>query len=237
MAPHSSTLAWKILRTEEPGRLQSMGSLRVGHDWATALSLLTFTHWRRKWQPTPVFLPGESQGREAWWAAVSGVAQSWTRLKCLSSSSSSSSRQCIKKQRHHFANKDPSSQIMVFPVVMCGCESWTIKKAECQRIDVFKVWFWRRLLRVPWIAKRLNQSILKEVNSIFTGRTGAEAEAPILWPPDGKNRLLGKDPEDEIVEWHHWLNGHEFEQIQGVGDGQGSLVCCSSWGGTESDST
>jgi len=63
MAPHSSTLAWKIPWTEEPRRLQSMGSLRVGHDWATSLSLFTFLHWRRKWQPTPVFLPGESEGR------------------------------------------------------------------------------------------------------------------------------------------------------------------------------
>ena len=63
MAAHSSTLAWKIPRTEEPGRLQSMGSLRVGHDWATSHSLFTFMHWRRKWQPTPVFLPGESQGQ------------------------------------------------------------------------------------------------------------------------------------------------------------------------------
>ena len=63
MAPHSSPLAWRIPRTEEPGGLRSMGSLRVGHDWATSLSLFTFTHWRRKWQPTPVFLPGESQGR------------------------------------------------------------------------------------------------------------------------------------------------------------------------------
>ena len=63
MAPHSSTLAWKIPWTEEPGRLQSMGSLRVRHDWVASLSLFTFLHWRRKWQPTPVFLPGESQGR------------------------------------------------------------------------------------------------------------------------------------------------------------------------------
>jgi len=62
MAPHSSTLAWKIPWTEEPGRLQSTGSLRVGHDWVTSLSLFTFMHWRRKWQPTPVFLPGEFQG-------------------------------------------------------------------------------------------------------------------------------------------------------------------------------
>ena len=65
MAPHSSTLAWKIPWTEEPGRLQSMGSLRVGHNWATSLSLFSFMHWRRKWQPTPVFLPGESQGRRS----------------------------------------------------------------------------------------------------------------------------------------------------------------------------
>ena len=63
MAPHSSTLAWKIPWTEEPGRLQTMGSRRVGHDWVTSLSLFPFMHWRRKWQPTPVFLPGESQGR------------------------------------------------------------------------------------------------------------------------------------------------------------------------------
>ena len=63
MATHSSTLAWKIPWMEEPGRLQSMGSLRIGHDWATSLSLFTFMHWRRKWQPTPVSLPGESQGR------------------------------------------------------------------------------------------------------------------------------------------------------------------------------
>ena len=89
MAPHSSTLPWKIPWMEEPGRLQCMGSLRVGHDWATSLSLFTFMHWRRKWQPTPVFLPGESQGRGAWWAAVYGVAQSRTRLKWLNSSSGS----------------------------------------------------------------------------------------------------------------------------------------------------
>ena len=83
MAPHSSTLAWKIPWTEEPGRLQSMGSLRVGHNWATSFSLFTFMHWRRKWQPTPVFLPGKSQGWGAWWAAVYGshrVGHDWSDL-------------------------------------------------------------------------------------------------------------------------------------------------------------
>ena len=84
IALHSSTLAWKIPWTEEPGRLQSMGSRRVGHNWVTSISLFTYMHWRREWQPIPVFLPG------AWWAAVYGVAQSLTRLKWFSSSSSSS---------------------------------------------------------------------------------------------------------------------------------------------------
>ena len=85
----------------------------------------------------------------------------------------------------------------VFPVVMCGCESWTIKKAENQRIDAFELWCWRRLLRVPWIARRSNQSILKEISPAysFIGRTDAEAEIPILWRPDSKNSLIGKNPD------------------------------------------
>ena len=92
MAPHSSTLAWKIPWMEEPGRLQSMGLQRVGHDWVTSLSLFTFMHWRRKWQPTPVFLPGESQG----WGSLIGC-RLWgrtesDRLKQLSSSSSCQAR-------------------------------------------------------------------------------------------------------------------------------------------------
>ena len=87
MAPHSSTLAWKIPWTEEPGRLQSMGSLRVRHDWATSLSLFIFMRWRRKWQPTPVFLPGESQGRGSLMCCRLWGHTSQTRLKRLSSSS------------------------------------------------------------------------------------------------------------------------------------------------------
>ena len=90
MATHSSTLAWKIPWSEEPGRLQSMGSPRVGHDWASSLSLFTFMHWRRKWQHTPVFLPGESQGQRSLLSAIYGITQSRERLKWLSSSSSSS---------------------------------------------------------------------------------------------------------------------------------------------------
>ena len=90
---------------------------------------------------------------------------------------------------------------MVFPVVVYGCESWTIKKAECQKIYAFELWCWRKLLRLPWTAKKSNQSILKEINPDFSpGRTDAEAEALILWPPDKKkkkkkNRLIGKEPD------------------------------------------
>ena len=77
---------------------------------------------------------------------------------------------------------------MVFPVVMYGCESWTIKKVECRRIDVFKLWCWRRLLRVPWTARRSNQSILKEISPRRSlGRTDAKAETPVLWPPHAKS--------------------------------------------------
>ena len=89
MATHSSTLAWKIPWTEEPGGLQTMGSLRVGHDWATSLSLFTFMNWRRKWQPTPVFLPGESRGRGSLMGCrLWGRIESDTTEACLSSSSS-----------------------------------------------------------------------------------------------------------------------------------------------------
>ena len=99
---------------------------------------------------------------------------------------------------------------MVFPVVMYGCESWTIKKAECRRIYVFEVLCWRRLLRVPWTARRFNQSM-----RMFIGRTDVEAETPVLWPPDAKSWLIWKNPdagkdwgqeekgttEDEMVGW------------------------------------
>ena len=138
---------------------------------------------------------------------------------------------------------------MVFPVVKYGCESWTVKKAERQRIDVFELWCWRRLLRVLWTARRSNQSILKDW--VFFGRNDAKAETPVLWPPHVKSWLTGKDSdagrdwgqeekgttEDEMAGWHHWLDGHEFEWTLGVGDGQGGLACCDSWGCKESDTT
>ena len=124
-------------------------------------------------------------------------------------------------------------------------QSW-VSKNWC-----FELWCWRRLLRVPWTARSWNQSILKEISPAYSfGTTDAEAETPILWPPDGKNWFIWKDPdagndlrqekgitEDEMVGWHHQLNGYEFEQALGVGDGQGSLAYCSPWGHQETDTT
>ena len=127
----------------------------------------------------------------------------------------------LKKQRPYFANKGPSSQSMVFPVVMNDCESWTIKRAECWRIDVFKLWCWRRL-ESPLDCKEIQPVNPKGNQSwIFIGGTDAEAED---WRQEEKGTT-----EDEKVGWHHCLNGHEFEQALGVGDGQGSLACCSPW--------
>ena len=141
---------------------------------------------------------------------------------------------------------------MVFPVVMFGCESWTMEKTKHWRIDAFELWCWRRLLRVPWTARRSNQSILKEISPEYSLEgTDAEADTPILWPPDAKSCLVWKDPdaekdwgqekkwttEDEMAGWHHWLDGHGFGWTPGLGDGQGALVCCDSWGCKELDTT
>ena len=138
----------------------------------------------------------------------------------------------------------------VFPVVMYWCESWTIKKAEDQKIDAFELWCWRRLLRVLWTARRSNQSILKEISPEYLleglmlkvrlqyiGHLMPRTDS--LEDPDaGKDwRQQEGTTEDEMVVWHHQLNGHEYEQTLGVDDGQGSLACCSPWGRTESDTT
>ena len=132
-------------------------------------------------------------------------------------------RQYIKKQRHYFANKGPSSQGYGFPVVMYRCQSWAIKKAECQRNDAFELL--EKTLESPLDWKEIQSVHPKWDQSWgFIGRTDVEAETPILWPPDVKSWLIWKDPdagkdwrweekgmtEDEMVGWHNQLNGHEF---------------------------
>ena len=130
---------------------------------------------------------------------------------------------------------------MLFPGVMYRYKSWTIKEAENQRIDAFKLCCWRSLLRVPWPA-RIN--LKGNQPRIFIARTIAEAEAPILWPPDAKSWLTGKDPdcweilkakgkegaEDEVIRYHDQLNGHEFEQTPGDIERQWCLICSSPLG-------
>ena len=132
---------------------------------------------------------------------------------------------------------------MVFPVVVYGCESWAIKKAEHWRIDAFELWYWRRLSRVPRTA-RSNQSIPKEISPEYSSEGLMLKLKFQLWPPDVKRWVIRKDPdfgkdwrqeekgmtEDEMVGWHHWLHGHEFEHVLGADDRQGSLVCYSPWG-------
>ena len=141
---------------------------------------------------------------------------------------------------------------MAFPVVMYGCESWTVKKAEHRRIDAFELWCWRGLLRVPWTSRRSNQSILKEISP------GCSLEGLMLklklqyfGHPDVKCWLIGKDPDagrdwgqeekgmtkDEMAGWHHRLDGRECEWTLAVGDGQGGLACCDSWVWKELDTT
>ena len=148
--------------------------------------------------------------------------------------------QCIKKQRHHFADKYPSSQSYDFP--RSHVWMWELVYKECwgPKNSCFWIVVLLKTLESPLDSK------MKPVNPkgnqlwIFIGRTDTEAEAPILWPFDVKSQLTGKDPdagkdwrkeekgttEDKKVGWHHWFNGHEFEQAPGAGEGQGSLACC-----------
>ena len=136
---------------------------------------------------------------------------------------------------------------MDFPVVMYGCESWTVKKAEHRRIDAFELWCWRRLLRVPWTSRRSNQSIQKKISPEYSSKNWCWSwnsntlatrckelthwKRPWCW-----ERLKAVEKgmtEDEMGRWHHRLYGHEFQQALGVGDGKGSLACCSPWGRKE----
>ena len=160
----------------------------------------------------------------------------------------------MKKKRHHFADKGLYSQSYGFSTSHVRMRELNHKEGWAPKNWCFQTVGLEKTLESP-----LDSKEIKPVNPkgsqpwIFTGRTeaDAESEAPILWSPDVKSRLIGKDPdagkdwrqkekgetEDEMVGWHHWLNGHEFEQTLGDGEGQGSLACCSPWGCKDSDMT
>ena len=158
----------------------------------------------------------------------------------------------LKSRDITLSTKVHLAKAMVFPVVMYGCENWTIKKAEPQRTDAFEVCCWRRLLRVPWTARRSNQSILKEISPGISLegmmlKLKLQYFGHLMRRADSfeKTLMLGKIEgrrkkgmtEDEMVGWHHRLNGHGFGWTLGVGDGQGGLACCSSWGCKVADTT
>ena len=157
----------------------------------------------------------------------------------------------LKSRDITFLTKVHLVKAMVFPVVMYGCESWTIKKVEHQRTDAFKLWCRRRLLGVPWTARRSNQSTLKEISPEYSVeglmlKLKLQSFGHLMLRADslGKTLMPGKieGRRRRVQQRTRWLDGitnsmHEFEQVLGVGDGQGSLVCCSPWGRKESEMT
>ena len=125
---------------------------------------------------------------------------------------------------------------MVFPVFTYCCESWTVKKVEHRRIDAFKLWCWRRLLRVAWTARRLSQSLLREINSEYSLEGfDVEAKTPVFWSSDANSWLVRKVPDAgnnwgqmekrvSRMRWHHWCNTHELRRTSGDGEAQGPGV-------------
>ena len=156
-------------------------------------------------------------------------------------------RQHIKNQRHHFADKGPYSQSYGFS--SSHVQMWQVDHKEYQRIDALELWYWRRLLRVPWTARRSNQSIQKEINTKYSleglmlklkfqyfghlmRRADSLENTLMLGKIEGRRRRVWQR---KMVGWHHQLNGHESEQTPGDNEGQGSLACCSPRGCRESD--
>ena len=205
------------------------------------ISLLTEVHIVKS-MVFPVF----THGGENWtlkkaecWIIDASEFWCWKRL-LRAPWTARQSNQSILKEISPGCSLVPTVKAMVFPVVMYGYESWTVKKPEHRRIDAFELWCWRGLLR-HFDFKEIKPANPKGNQSwIFIGRTDAKAETPILWSPDTKSWLIGKDcdegkdwgqeekeAEDELVGWYHWVKGHEFEQAPGDTEGQGRHVCCS----------
>ena len=216
-------------------------------------SVVSESVWPHRRQPPSYTIPGILQGRTLEWVAISfSNAWKWkVKVKSLShvrllATLWTNVGSVIKSRDITLPTEIHISKAMFFPVVMYEWESWTIKKAEHQSTDAFELWCRRRFLRVSWIARRSNQSILKEINleysleglmmklkpQCFVHLMQRTDSFPWCW-----ERLRAGEGviEDEIVRYHHWLNGHEFEKTPEDGRGQRSLACYSSWGLKESN--
>ena len=239
--------------------LQSMGFQKLRHDLATELKVLQTpastgdTTKLPLWsffRDRPVSGKAECQHKAKW--RLHGLNGHWCLQQDMFGWSSGCWKKAEKNQRHYFADKGPSSQSYGFS----SNHVW-IWELDHKESWVPKNWcFWAVVLEKT-LESPLDIKEIKPVHPkgnqpwIFIGRTDAEAEGPILWPSNEKSQLLGKDPdagkdwrqeekrmiEDEMVVWHHWLNGNEFKQALGDGNGQGSLACCCPWGCKELDRT
>ena len=206
--------------------MKNLGSVQCGrpgfNPWVGKIP------WRRKWQPTPVFLPGKSQGLRS--LAGYRVGHDWaTSLSLLGS--------VLKMRGITLPAKVHIVKAMYFPAIMYRCESWTIKKVECQRTDALELWCWRRFLRVPWTVRRSNQSILKEINPEYSLEglmLKLQYYGHLMWRADS----FGNDSDAGEIEdkrrrrrqrmrWldkHQQLNGDELEPPLGDSEGQRSLL-------------
>ena len=179
MATHSSSLAWKIPCTEEPGMLQSMGSHRVGHNWATKhivpIGIVLFQQVSGslqiiiiQWLKTTVETVTDFIFLGSKITADGDCSHEIKRRLLLGRKVMTNLDSTLKSRDITLPTKVHLVKAMVFPVVTSGCESWTVKKAEHRKIDAFELWCWRRFLRVPWTARRSHQSILKETSPEYS---------------------------------------------------------------------
>ena len=175
--------------------------------------------------------------------------QPWNQNVVVSSQESTDKpRWCAEKQRHHSFNKGLYRQGYGIPSSQYSCVSWTVEKAECQRIDTFELWCWRKLLKVPWTSRRSNKLILREINPEYSQeglmlklklpgfghlmtKTLTTRWLVVKVPDAGKHQgqKEKRASEDEMARWHHLCNEHELGKTLGYGEGQGDLVCCSPW--------
>ena len=238
MATHQASLSLGFSRQKHWSGLPFPSPMHESEKWKWSHSVMSNSSNPMDCSPPGSSIHGIFQEKVLEWGAIAF--------------SDDQPRHHIKKQRHYFANRGLSSQSYGF----CSSHVWMreldYKEAECWRIDAFWTVVLEKTLESPLVCKEI-QSVRPKGNQswIFIGRTDAAAEIPVLWPPDVKNWLIGKDPdsgkdwreeekgmtENETVGWHHRLDGHEFEQTLGVGDGQGSMAYFIPWSLKESDMT